>query len=300
MTNRTELVAVLVLYRCVAEQSPCFQSLRHLLEATPELADGFSLLLYDNSPAPRAVPAFPGAVTYLHDAANGGVAAAYNAGLSLARERKASWLLLLDQDTELTAGYLAELRALARSVPPEVAAIVPRLVQDGHVHSPREVPRWTHRALPAEATGLLRQQVTAFNSGACLRTAAIEQFPQRYWLDFLDHAVFHELQRKGGRVWLMQSTLAHGLSAHNLDQDSSPSRYLNQLQAERDFYCEYGSPTDRIYYRLRRAKQTLGQLLKVRDKRFALLSARATLGLLPPTLDRRLTRLPTPSADPLR
>jgi hypothetical protein len=130
---------------------------------------------------------------------------------------------------------------------------------------------------------MLTARVSAFNSGAAVRVSALQRFPERYWLDFLDHAIFHELQAAGGRIWLLQSQLEHRLSTQRLGDEASLDRYRNVLQAERDFYREYGSFADRFFYHLRRGKQTAGHLLKVRDKRFALLSAQAALGLLPKT-----------------
>lgn len=279
------ITAVLVLYRVPLEQSTCFLSLRSALAANEQHANLF-LLVYDNSPTSGGPAGFPATLLYRHDATNGGVAAAYNAGLREARANGSEWLLLLDQDTAVTRDYLHELRESTRDVPTDVVAIIPRLVQNGDTHSPQTLPRLSHQPLPESLTGLLPMKVSAFNSGAALRVRAVERFPDRYWLDFLDHAVFHELQAEGGRIWLMRARLAHSLSTEDLGGDASLSRYLNVLQAERDFYRQYGSVGDKSLYRLRRLKQTAGQMLKVRDKRFALLSARAALGLLPATPPR--------------
>jgi GT2 family glycosyltransferase len=283
--EKPRITAVLVLYGMQAEESICFRSLRDLLQGRADTA-GFTLLLYDNSPEASGTWPFPAELVYRHDAANGGVAAAYNAGLQLARGNQSQWLLLLDQDTEITSAYFVELSDAIRDVPAEVAAIVPRLTQDGQTHSPQRLPRLSHHPLPETAAGMLTIPVSAFNSAAAMRVSALKGFPERYWLDFLDHAVFHELQAAGGRVWLLQSRLEHRLSTQRLGDEASLARYMNVLQAERDFYGEYGSVSDKFYYRLRRAKQTAGHLLKVRDKRFALLSARAALGLLPATRAR--------------
>lgn len=281
------LTAVLVLYRMQPEASACFRSLRQAVSALDLPAADLSLLIYDNSPEPSALPHFPARIRYLHDAANGGIAAAYNAGLADARSNGSPWLLLLDQDTELTAEYLRELFDAIGSVPAETVAIVPRLVQDGHTHSPHPTPRLSHQSLPAGAQGLLRQRVSAYNSGAAIRVSALPRFPQRYWLDFLDHAVFSELQANGGRIWLMRSGLEHRLSTQKLGEEASLERYLNVLSAERDFFYEYGSLRDRIFYHLRRFKEATGQLLKISDKRFSLMSYRAALGLLGPTARRK-------------
>ncbi|MGI4855090.1 MAG: glycosyltransferase [Janthinobacterium lividum] len=283
-----KITAVLVLYGMPLEQSTCFLTLRQVLQSPADTGE-LNLLVYDNSPEPSGEAAFPAELTYRHDASNGGVAAAYNAGLQQARAHGSQWLLLLDQDTALTGAYLDELRECTASVPSEVVAIIPRLAEDGETHSPQTLPRLSHRALPESLMGLLSMKVSVFNSGAALRVSAVQRFPERYWLDFLDHAIFHELQAAGGRVWLMRTRLEHRLSTQRLGEDASLARYLNVLQAERDFYREYGSPGAVVFYRLRRVKQTVGHLLKVRDKGFALLSARAAFGLLPATPRRSTT-----------
>ncbi len=278
------VMAVLVLYGMCAEDSTCFLSLRRILADAPW--NGFQLLLYDNSATASETPDFPAHLSYRHDPANGGVAAAYNAGLAEARAHGTEWLLLLDQDTALTPEYMSELcEATARAIS-EVAAIVPRLTQGGHTHSPHLPPRLSHRALPESAAGVLPKAIWAFNSGTAVRVRAVQRFPTHYWLDFLDHAVFHELQANGGRVYLMHARLEHRLSTQKLGEEASVQRYRNVLQAERDFYREYGTLSDNIFYHLRRIKQTVGHLLKIRDKRFALLSALAAFGFLGPTPSR--------------
>lgn len=283
------ITAVLVLYRMQLQDSRCFQSLTHSLREAGS-ADRVTLFVHDNSPASTPVAevarTFPGTLHYQHDSSNGGVAAGYNAALAAARSNGSSWLLLLDQDTELTPEYLEELLSATEDVPKWVVAIIPRLMQNGATHSPQHLPRLSHRPLDEHVSGLLPHEITAYNSGAALRVSAIECFPPRYWLDFLDHAVFHQLQSAGGRVWLLRAGLSHQLSTESLGTEASLDRYHNVLQAERDFYTDYGSPSDRAWYHLRRVKQAAGELLKVRDKRFALLSLRAALGILPPTPPR--------------
>lgn len=285
------LTAVLVLYRTQLGDSRCYLSLLKSLEKAGD-AGNVTLFVYDNSPetgaaaASDAAGSFPGTLLYQHDPANGGVAAAYNAGLAEARRNGSHWLLLLDQDTELTREYFEELLSATHTVPERVAAIVPRLLQNGVIHSPQHLPRLSHRPLDPSTAGLLPVQVTAFNSGAALRVAALDGFPARYWLDFLDHAVFHALQAAGGRIWLLRAALEHHLSTEQLGVEASIARYRNVLLAERDFYREYGSIPDRVFYHLRRGKQTVGHMLKVPDKQFALLSLRAALGVLPRTPPR--------------
>jgi hypothetical protein len=57
-------------------------------------------------------------------------------------------------------------------------------------------------------------------------------------LDYLDHATFRILQNKGGRIFVMQTTLEHKLSSNREDRSYDPVlsvRQKNGLQAERAF-----------------------------------------------------------------
>ena len=278
-----KIAAVLVLYKRGPEQSETFRSLRAGLRERPALAAQFSLQLYDNSPQAHPIPALAICVDYTWDAANPGLAQAYNAGLRHALKDGAEWLLLLDQDTVLTPEYLSELAASAASADAGVCALVPKLVHDGGgVHSPHLPPRLSHRPIAVAFTGIAPDQVAAFNSGALMRVSAVEAiggFPASFPLDFLDHAVFSALQSRGGKVYVLKAALEHDLSTMTLGGDASLARYRKVLAAERAFYTQAGG-TPALWYRLRRLKQCAGHVLKQRDKRFALVDLQAALGLL--------------------
>lgn len=280
MTPR--ITAVLVLYKMAPEQSVAFTSLRQILLAHPDRAAQLNLIVYDNSPSPHPLPAFPAPVEYVHNPANPGLATAYNTALARALDDATPWLLLLDQDTTVTANYLKEAFATLPATPPNVAAVLPQLVQNGHVHSPQLLPRLSSRALPADFQGVPPQPITAFNSGALLRVAALTRiggFPQEFPLDFLDHATFHRLAADGGSFHVLRAQLPHDLSTASLGGDASLARHKKVLIAERRFHDQTGG-TQSAWQRLRRLKQTAGHLLKVQDKRFAWQDLRAAFGLV--------------------
>ncbi len=275
------VTAVLVLYRMAPEQSPTFLSLREILLADPGLAVQLTLLVYDNSPGHHALPPLPCPADYRHDRANPGLAAAYNVALARAQASHSPWLLLLDQDTVLTAEWLAEALAALRQVPAQVDAVLPNLVQAGRVHSPHLLPRLSTPPLPPALHGIPARAITAFNSAALLRVQALERiggFPTSFPLDFLDHAVFDLLASTGSKFYLLRARLTHDLSTSTLGGDASLARYRNILAAELRFYRR-ASGAHAGWHRLRRLKQAVGHLLKVRDKRFAWQDLRAALGL---------------------
>jgi GT2 family glycosyltransferase len=266
---KRHILAVVVLYRMAPEESPAFSSLRSLLEQHPWIAAEFVCVLYDNSPAPHLVPdtAFP--CLYLHDQSNPGLARPYQYAMDHALQQDIPWLLLLDQDTVITAEYLEEALAVTKNVEPDrkIMAVVPKLLRGSDVLS----PGWPHRHPNPEPlgnrSGLLEQKVRIFNSGSILRVAALKEiggFPQSYPLDYLDHATFYRLQEKGGRAYLMRAGLQHDLSSLHLDpvRDFRTShRARLTANAEGRYYLQYGTPRELCLYVLRRSRLGLCMIL---------------------------------------
>jgi GT2 family glycosyltransferase len=287
--SNSRILAVLVLYKRAPDESESFTSLRNILQKRPELAATMNLLVYDNSPEAHTLPQMPMATRYVSNPANPGLAEAYNSGLRLANEEGIEWLLLLDHDTLLTEAYVEELKntiSTLTEMEPAACIIVPKLVYSHRgrraVHSPHFMPRLTHHGVDLDFSGIVGDELSGFNSAATLRVRNLEAlggFPIHYSMEFLDHVVFHTLQKAGGKIWVMNSLLEHNLSTTNLEKNVSLFRYKKILYAERDFHMQMGA-IDRIWYRLRRFKQGLGHLAKTKDKRYAAWDLRAALGAL--------------------
>lgn len=235
-----------VVYRKAMRESAAVCSLRNCLAGSPRLASRLRILLIDNSPEPQAVPSEL-AADYLHDGANPGLAARYNAALRLAAEAGCAWLLLLDDDTTVSTWFfdelLREIGALGGR--DEVVALVPRLVSGDTLLSPHLPPfRESTFTIGGESRGEISGLVRVFNSGSALRVSAVQAmggFDERFWLDSLDHATFHALQQGGGRIVLLDVSLAHELSVGG----QTTARRRNQLAAETQFYRLHGSPEER-------------------------------------------------------
>jgi GT2 family glycosyltransferase len=221
-------------------------------------------------------------VTYYAAPENGGLAPAYNLALRQAIEQRSEWLLLLDQDTELTDAYLQEMVALAESLSPNqsVAAVVPKLAWNGTVHSPEEHlfdqlrAQFRHRshAVSISASGVQTHRLVAYNSGALLRVRALEAiggFPSDFWLDYLDHAVFHMFAARGCYIYIMQSVLAHPL-AHTNPNQVPLWRERNVLSAQTLFVKRFGSFTDKLRYRLFLLRMSRQSFHDCRDRRVGL------------------------------
>jgi GT2 family glycosyltransferase len=238
------------------------------------------------------LPEYPG-IAYQHDASNRGLASAYNYALHCAAEEGCAWLLLLDQDTEVTAAYLKEAASLSASlcVDHRVAAIVPKLEGPLGIKSPtldflcwlrRQVQFRNRRPLFATAAmhGLQPAHLSAFNSAAILRVGAlltIGGFPADFWLDFLDVAVFHALDAHAGRIFVMHACLHHGFSMDTEAFYSGPTsldRHRNMLIAMVHYVRTRGTRSDLLLSRLYLLRNALNLLRRSKDLRFGLLSLR--------------------------
>jgi GT2 family glycosyltransferase len=259
----SSILSIVVIYNRELAQSQSFSSLLQILKEHPEWAKHFSLILYDNSPQPQNhsfVADFP--ISYVHDASNGGLARAYNYALARAESEEREWLLLLDQDTTLSAEFVSELVATSETFHSrsEVAAIIPKLQVNGKIESPSAdlFDQMRHQfqdpkpAISQAVVGIQKQRLCSYNSGSTLRVEALRSiagFPVEFWLDFLDHAVFHAFYSRGYRVYVMRATLPHDSSYS--DVGSLPSWRLHNILLARTLYVKkHGSFLDRTLYRI--------------------------------------------------
>jgi Glycosyl transferase family 2 len=262
MTQAAHVTAVIVLYGQSPGESVALSSLLEALAGRPDAAERISLIIYDNSAEPHEPSAgISFAAHYIHDGENAGLARAYNAALARSQAHGSTWLLLLDQDTRLSSEYLTEMLETSNALASQeqVAAIVPKLWAGTRLYSPDAPFLWQIRqqfsdqnhAVDETVTGMVAQPLTAYNSGAALRVSALEQiggFPEDFWLDYLDHAIFQQLHLRGRRLWVMRTVLQQNLS--HLDLSAVPmSRHWSVLAAQIRFVLRFGSTSDRLFFR---------------------------------------------------
>lgn len=240
---RLRVTAVIVLYRMAPEESAAFRSvMASRAQLSAETGD-VQVLLWDNSPETTRTRDLPEGVHYFADEANSGLAKAYNRALEWAAQAESEWLLTLDQDTAVPAEFFERMAAAARASTryAGIAAIVPQIAAGGRQLSPNyfqfgAIPRWYR----AGYTGVPREPVFAFNSGAMLKVAALGQvggYDSRFWLDDSDAMIFSRLHEHGKRVYVAGDVqVEHEFSMKDMQRRMSPERYRNALLAETAFW----------------------------------------------------------------
>jgi GT2 family glycosyltransferase len=279
-TRPASILAVVVLYKCSPSESQSLSSLVQILNANPDLAGHFSIIIYDNSPDRHSSEvAVNVPVTYRHDSTNPGLATAYNFSLALAEDRQSEWLLLLDQDTSPTLSFISELITCANKLRTEqsVASIVPKLLIGEKIYSPaahfidqiRRQYRRSNHAVGNDIVGVRQERLSAYNSGAMLRVSALRAiggFPEDFWLDFLDHATFHALSVYGYSMYVMQSEIRHDASQLKI-RDVPIWRQRNLLFAQILFVKHAGNFIDRWLYRIFLLRYSGSLWIRYPDKR---------------------------------
>lgn len=284
MEKRKRILAVVVLYKMTCEQSRGLTSLLKIIAESKDAAHSIDLMVCDNTPYEQAMPdRFTG--QFHRDVTNPGLAHWYNMALRNAAANGIDWILVLDQDTEATAEYVAEVIERTSSMEEDrgIVAMFPKLVQNGVVCSPLTPPTYRH-PLPFDRnfTGVAHTRLHVFNSGSVFRVSAVQDaggFPEEFPLDYLDHATYAALQSRGGRLFVLQSMLEHELSSVNIHRTdpAAVARHCSTLVAERKFYQLNGSTQDRIFRRVRLLRGGLGVLIKHRAVGWSLRMVKAAL-----------------------
>ena len=248
MPDKVSILAVLVLYRRSIEESVTWKALLGQVDGKLKESVDFHLLVCDNGPLSYAheVPLLPGWADYVGVHDNHGLAWAYNLGLARAQERGAEWIMTLDQDTALPPDFLGRMAKLAKQDDSEAAeAIVPQLVSEhGHVHSPVIAGMMGETMVPLGFRGMADGEVRPFNSAAMVRTsalAAVGGYDRRFWMNYLDHSIFHALQKAGFKIRIAgEVQVQHHLSLHEGREHMSEQHFKHFSAAEsafRDLYA---------------------------------------------------------------
>lgn len=200
---------VIVLYKILPENSSTIQSMlkfKHLwTKFKPQV------LIYNNY-----------SESYIESTAdyevvnakqNDMLAGAYNYTLNIANKQNIPWLVLFDQDTEMTANYITELQDLVSLYASETTGIdiiIPRLFAKNIQLSPCEYnPKWFHALTdsPLAKQTICEKSMLAFNSGIVLRCSAINKiggFSYKFPLDCQDHNYMYRLYKNKSKGYVMR------------------------------------------------------------------------------------------------
>jgi GT2 family glycosyltransferase len=243
-----EILAIVVRYKTPLEQSQTLTSLAEAFASDPDLLKGYGVLLWDNSPERLDDPQLNFPFQYGSLDQNLGVSGAYNHASSYAESIGCPWLLLLDQDTTVTADYLDRMLVHVQEVGSDqtIATIVPFVRSHDTLVSPRKFGRMIrNHQIRRSVSGIYLQDAYAVNSGTVMRVSALQAvggYSEEFWLDLSDAYIFQALYRHGKRMYIAGDIeLAHSVASMDFDRHMTPERYRSFLAAENLYLALYRS-----------------------------------------------------------
>ena len=245
---------ILVLYKTTLKESTTFETLSKLLRHDILQKQ---LFIYNNSPE---IPITSDCCIIQIASKNEMLVGAYNAGLQHAQDHGFRWIILLDQDTEITAAYIDAVNTFIND-PKNTIAAVPTIQNNNRIlspfwYNPNKGPFANKSHQPKH-----NECLTAFNSGVILQVEfilSIGGFNSQYPLDYLDYWYFHKIYLLKQEVTILHATLTHSLSVLNYRDNMTKARYKSLLAAEKQFATQLGKQA-LFYYKFR----LLGRCVKL-------------------------------------
>jgi GT2 family glycosyltransferase len=276
-----EILAIVVRYKAPLEQSQTLTSLADAFVSDPDLLKGYGVLLWDNSPVRLDNPQLSFSFQYGFSDQNLGVSGAYNRASSYAESIGCDWLLLLDQDTTVTADYLQRMLSHVHEVESDqsIATIVPFVRSHNTLVSPRKFGRLIrNHQIPRSVSGIYGEDAYAVNSGTVMRVSALKAvggYSEEFWLDLSDAYIFQAFYRHGKRMYIAGDLeLAHSVASMDFDRHMTPERYRSFLAAENLYLAMYRSQLVNLAQTIWLVARAGRQYRRYKNKEFAKITLR--------------------------
>ena len=232
-----EILFVIVLYKTRLAESQAYGSIQKVRNSSP----GISLFIYDNSPQ-AASPSDQ--VIYRHDALNSGVSKAYNEAFQIAERLNKKWMMLLDQDTEVSDSFIEKFFEAVQTSAGSVA-FVPMLKDKKGIVSPFRWSLGKGDRITDPPEKLQLKDYRFVNSGLLISCSAFSNvggYEEKIPLDFSDIAFGEKLMRKTDHFVVVQTVFNHHFSGSvRLSKQEAADRF--------HFFCAGAFAMGRIFGR---------------------------------------------------
>lgn len=282
-----QLLAIIVLYNCKAEDSKTLNSLIDHLNETPSIFENFRIIIYDNGVMRQEIDStIPFKFQYVHDPSNRGLAVAYNYALNKAVIDSCDWLLLFDQDSCVPRDFIGKLMLDLDRIQAmdSVVAVVPKMRYKNIFFSPSRVLfGGVHRPINMGCRGIYESRIFAIGSGSVIRVSFLKKikgFNELFWMDCLDRWLFHTIETEGRQVFVSDSIIDHELSIMDYDQFMNVKRYSDIMKYETIFMKLYKSKAENYVYYMRLLKRTVFLFFTSNNREYSMMTMQHLLSIL--------------------
>lgn len=197
---------------------------------------------------------------------NYGLSYAYNYVLDNVSINKNDYIIILDDDTELTRDYLDEVAE--RTSRGKADLMLPVVIADGFILSPSNFKQKVGSQIIQSVEQLDRNNFTAINSGMVVRRNVydIVRYDQGLFLDCIDHDFMKQITKHGFNVEIMDSKINQSYSRNEKPALKSALTRFRIYKKDFKYYCnKYGGMR---FYRLSIAKLTIKNVLTYKSLKF--------------------------------
>lgn len=263
------ILVTIVLYKTDISNSLSYKTLIENIKKLEKYSP--SILIYNNSPEIEVSHSSEYIVRNAEE--NEMLAGAYNYAYKMAKSEGYKWLLLLDQDTELTSQYFDELNIFLDKIDgEEYNVVVPILSYKNHHLSPlvckKDIGPFSKLKEIKNNNNLLsigeNDFIVAYNSVSLISVEALNKiggFGNQYKLDMLDYYYYYKLSEIKSKVYILPVSLNQNLSLLEDNSFMSIGRYRDYLYYRLKFARFLGSKSV-FFYKLNLLKELLFHLRK--------------------------------------
>ena len=173
---------------------------------------------------------------YLTYHENKGLSFAYNRIIENIQADSDDYVLILDDDTELTEEFLREIVFCEKK---DINLPVVRSIQDGHIFSP-SIKKNRIRSIVIQSVNELEgNQITAINSGMVIKASVFEsiRYNESLFLDCVDHDFMDQVNERGYEIKILQSLIFQNLSRQNIKNNESTKARMIIYGKDFKKYC---------------------------------------------------------------
>lgn len=202
------IYTLVVVYNKKCEDSHAICSLRKR-----KACENMQCIVYDNSTEEYGNAAFCDKHQFLYygQGYNVGLSKAYNFVINTLKEKK-GFLLILDDDTELTEEFFEELNKIEQDEAPGIC--VPVVMADTFILSPSMVKFKSGSATIRSVDDLRMDRITAINSGMVVNLNVYDRihYNEDLFLDCVDHEFMRQARLNSIPIYVMQSSIQQNYS----------------------------------------------------------------------------------------
>lgn len=236
-----KIIGVLVLYKSSLEESITFKSLRESINA---IEGNFTLVVYNNSPEfwnydnanYDKITIFS-----VNDYLNSGVSKAYNVGFDYAKRFQKSYILLLDQDTNIPVSFFDSFYHMEKKYSKSnLGLYAPMIVNNYGLVSPALFFLHTSKKLKniKEGENLLNG-LAIINSGLIISTNLFELvggYNEKIKLDFSDFYFIKKAMQFEKKIIIFNSLCKHSLSSEEkVSKEKALIRFNYYLEGAKQY-----------------------------------------------------------------